>query len=135
MHDTHIVDQYVSFLETLVKTGTHRLKLLTAKDVRHRTPEAETQGPEGSAAMLAALFEDTNQVKYKVLDRAAGQDNRTVYLRWDRLITYPDGSTQALSGINEIMIGMDGKIASIIEHWDTIAPAPRKGVIAKLFRR
>jgi hypothetical protein len=134
MHDSHLIDQYVRWLETLVKTGGHRIGSFVAKDVRHRTPEQEGAGVDAVAAIFVSVFDGAASVKFKVTDRAMGLDGRTVYLRWDRLVTFTDGKTETLSGISELMIGMDDKIASIIDHWDSMPAGPPRSLLSRLFK-
>lgn len=134
MHDSNLIDQYVRWLETLTASGAGRASILLAKDVRHRTPESEGAGPAAVAAIFVAMFNGTAGVKTKVTDRAAGQDGHTVYLRWDRIITFPNGKFSTMSGVSEVMVNTEGKISSIIDHWDT-APEARRGFFARLFKR
>ena len=104
--------------------------------MRCRNPELEGLGPDGAAHVFAQMFEGMERVVTKVTDRAPGQDGFTFYLRWDRLIFDKAGMKHTQSGVSEIMLGMNGKIASIIEHWDNMPPArSRRSVIARLFQR
>ncbi|NBX66193.1 MAG: hypothetical protein EBQ96_04270 [Proteobacteria bacterium] len=84
--------------------------------------------------MHAALFDDAASVTIRVLSRASDAERNTTYLRWDRLIASKTGARQALSGITEIMVGLDGKIASVTEYWDSVPDAlPQRGFFQKLF--
>ena len=120
MHDSDVIDHYVRWLETLTKSGVHRISMWAAKDVRHRTPLAEGAGHEAVAAVFETMFDGAASVKTKIIDRASSPERQTVYLRWDRLVTTPKGQIQGMSGVSEIMLGMDGKIASITDHWDSL---------------
>jgi hypothetical protein len=118
MVENHLIDNYVRWLETLGPHGVHRLAPFVSKDVRCRTPDAEGLGVPSVAAVFGLIFEHGVQVKTKVLDRMAGSDGHTVYLRWDRIVTTKDGKFSAFSGVTELMISHDDKIVSIIDYWD-----------------
>lgn len=126
------VQGYVHWLETLSVSGVHRVLAYTAKDVRCRNPDTEGVGPQAMAAIFAQIFEGTASVKMKVLNQAMGTDGHTVFLRWDRLVTMVDGQFRTLSGITELMIGMDGKIASVTDYWDGLAPEAPKSLWARV---
>ncbi len=134
MHDLDLADDYVRWFETLGKTGVHRLGMHVAKDVRYRTPLTEGAGLAAVTAIFMSIFDDAAAVKIKVTDRARGMDGHTVYLRWDRLVTSQKGQIHGLSGVSELMFGMDGKIVSIIDHWDSVPPVPKKSIFAR-FRK
>lgn len=132
--ETPLIDAYVEWLHGLTALSAHRASRLVDLQVRIRTPEAEGVGPEAVKTMHAALFDDAASVTIRVLSRAADVERNTVYLRWDRLITAKSGAKQPLSGITEIMVGQNGKIASITEYWDSVPDAmPQRGFFQKLF--
>lgn len=135
MHDTGIIDNYVRWLETLTESGVHRVGMFAARDIRYRTPEGEGCGANATAAIYARMFADGATVKTKILDRATGLDERTVYLRWDRIVTTRTGQIHGLSGMSEILIGMEGKIVSIIEHWNSVSEAPKYNFITRWLKR
>lgn len=131
-----LIDRYVKWLESLTAQATHRVSQFVAPSVRCRNPEAEGLGPSATAALFGQMFTDMDKVVTRVTDRAWGQDGFTVYLRWDRLAFDLKGGKHTQSGISEIMLGVEGKIVSIIEHWDS-APykPPHRSKIARLFQR
>lgn len=132
--ETPLIDAYVEWLHTLTALSAHRVSRLLDAQVRIRTPEAEGVGPEAVKTMYAGLFEDAASVTIRVISRAQDTERKTVYLRWDRLITSKAGGKQTLSGITEMMLGLDGKIVSLIEYWDSVPDVlPQRGFFQKLF--
>lgn len=134
MEENPAIAGFVKWFETLGKTGVHRVSQFTARDVRCRTPELESAGPDGVAGIYAAIFENAQSVKIRVSDVAYGRDGFTAYLRWDRLVTDARGRTASLTGVTELTLGTDGKIVSILEYWNDV-PGPRGGFFSKLFGR
>lgn len=129
-----LLDRYVHWLETLSAQGTHRISQFVGNDVRCRNPESETSGIQGADEWFKQILTG-RQVTTKILDRAAGQDGHTFYLRWDRLSVWPNGVRETLSGMSEIMVGLDGKIVSIIDYWDSVPLGQQPSVFARLFKR
>lgn len=133
-----LIDLYVQTLQTMTSLQmAHRLGQFTAKDVTYRDPRMSGQGPDAIKDALASLFDGTEGIVWRVTDRAWGQDGHTVYLRWDRLLKLPGERKHAYSGISEIMIGMNGKITSIIDHWDPQdhVVRPQLSLLHRLLRR
>ncbi len=136
LRETPVIDGYIRWLQSLSIQASHRVSQFVTADTRMRTPECECTGLAAIGQLHAELFDDAQKLIIRVTDHAQGQDGHTVYLRWDRLITNPSGQKQTLSGITEIMLGLDGKIASIIEYWDSVPePLKKRGYFTKLFGR
>jgi hypothetical protein len=134
--ETPVITGYIQWLHTLNAHGVHRVASFMRADTRYRTPEGESVGARDIAALFVKLFEDGQKVVIRVNDVAGGQDGHTVYLRWDRMITGVNAQKQTLSGVSEIMLGLDGRIASVIEHWDRVPVSLKKrGYFGKLFGR
>lgn len=129
------VQGFVQWLEKLSASGTHRVSAYTAKDVRCRNPLVEGVGPQAMAAIYAKIFEGTASVKIKVINQAMSVDGYTVFLRWDRLVMTTAGQFETLSGVTELMVGLDGKIASVTEYWDDLPTDAPKSLWARLFKR
>lgn len=132
-----LIDRYVKVLQGIASVQmAHRLSSYVGKDVTFRDPRFSAQGADALNAAMASLFDRTEGITFRVTDRAWGQDGRTVYLRWDRLLKFADGKTHGYSGISELMIGLDGKIASIIDHWDEADhQLPKPQLLSRLFQR
>ena len=132
--ETPVIEGYVRWLQTVTAHSTHRISQFSERDVRFRNPEAETTGAEGIATIYKDLFDDGQTVIIRVADRAQGQDGHTVYVRWERLCTTKEGHKQSLSGMSEVMVGLEGKIASITEYWDIMPAAlAKRSFFKKLF--
>ena len=136
-HD-RLIDYVVRALETMKSAQqAHRLYQFVSPDVTYNSPLMHTRGRDGLSEAMRAIFDGANDGIIRVTDRAWGQDERTVYLRWDRLLNLPDGSRHVYSGVSEIMVGLDGKIASIIDHWDGANRPQMKqvGLLRRLLKR
>lgn len=133
---TPVIDAFVAWQEKLTPQAAHRISQFVSKDVRVRNPQSEGAGRDAAAAIYAGYFGGTEKLTIRVTDRASGQDGHTAYLRWDRLARYADGTSRGYSGISEVMLDTEGRIASIIEHWDSVQePEAPRGFFARLFKR
>ena len=134
--ETPLIEGFVRWHDGLTAQAAHRITQFLSRDAHVRTPECEAAGAQAVGQAYAVYLADKTGFKGRVGDRACGADGHTVYLRWERLWKGPDGTTQTLAGVTELMIGTDGKIAAILEHWnDHPAPPRDKGLLARLFKR
>lgn len=133
-----LIDQVVHAMQTM--TGpqmAHRLTPFVSKDINFHDPRLSAHGIDGLTEAMRGLFAGTEGITTRITDRAWGQDGQTVYLRWDRLLRFPGGATHGYTGVCEIMIGMDGKVAAIVDHWDAadhVMPRGR-GLLGRLLNR
>jgi len=134
MEENPLVANYIRWLETLGKPGVHRVSQFVSRDVRCRNPQYEASGYDGAASLYGRMFEGAASVKTRVLDVAQGASGHNIYLRWDRLTVNEKGGKSTLSGVSELTIGMDGKIAAITDYWDEI-PDDNRSFYSKLFNR
>ncbi|MBU6235127.1 MAG: hypothetical protein KGQ41_04725 [Alphaproteobacteria bacterium] len=136
LSETPLIQGFVNYLHTLTPQASGRVAQFVADTTRMRTPEAEGQGPQAIAAIYAESLGNAKSAIVRVQSKIDGPDGHTVFLRWDRLLTFENGQKQTLSGITEIMVGANGKIASITEYWDSVPEThQRRGIFAKLFNR
>jgi len=134
----NLVDQVVLALQAMTTAQTvHRLSAWVGRDVTFSDPRLFTRGAHELTEAYKSLFDGIDGMIMRVTDRAWGQDNHTVYLRWDRLLKLPGGKTKSYTGMTEIMISPDGKIAAIVDHWDGAdhdVPKPRS-LLGRIFKR
>lgn len=115
-----LIAQYIKWFETISPQATHRIKLYVSKDVRFRDPFNDVMGADAVVRVFDHMFATTDDPVFKVYDVAWGRDGRTVYLRWDFLFS-PKGRNVrwSITGMSEVMIDLDGRICSHIDHWDS----------------
>ena len=112
------VSAYVAFYETLSIDSLDRLDRLCAPDVHFRDPFNDLRGLEGYRAVLAKMFEDLDEPRFFVTDRAVSGD--TCYLRWDfRFRLKNNGAPWLIVGMTELHFDAQARVTAHLDHWDS----------------
>ncbi len=133
------LDTYVAFFEGLSLESLSGLDTLCAQDVRFRDPFNDVRGVAAFRAVLAKMFEDVDEPRFEVTDRAVS--GRTAYLRWTFAYRV-SGSRQGarrIEGVSEVHLNADGKVTAHIDHWDAGAQiyeqVPVLGSLVRMVKR
>ncbi len=124
---------YVAFYERLTPESIGELHALCTPEVRFRDPFNDVVGIAAYEAVLAKMFRDVSEPRFRVTDRAFS--DRVCYLRW-RFRYAPDGS---IEGMSEVHFDLFGKVTAHIDHWDSgsqfYATLPILGALIRLVKR
>jgi len=129
------IENYARWLESVSATNTHRLTSLMGADAHYHTPLCEAQGRDAAREVFNQSYLNGYTARFKIMSRTWNEEARTVFLRWDCVRTASNGAKVALSGISEIMIAMDGKVAAVTDYWDRGAESDTGGILSRFFKR
>ncbi len=133
------LDAYVAFFENLNPESLHLLDELCTPDVRFRDPFNDVSGVAEFRAILAKMFHDISEPRFKVTDRALS--NQACYLRWT--FTFRSAGArkhlQRIDGISEVHLNAAGRVIAHIDHWDAgsqvYEKVPLLGLMIRLIKR
>ena len=112
------VAAYIAFYEELTPDSLEKLERLCAPTVRFRDPFNDVTGVAGYRAILAQMFEDVAEPRFKVIDWALS--GRVAYLRWDFSFRRRHGGAPwHIEGMSEVHFDQQGLIAAHLDHWDS----------------
>ncbi len=111
---------YIAFFETLAPESLARLDSLVAPDVHFRDPFNDVRGCDAMRRVFEASFEDCTDMRF-VIDSAVRQEAHA-FLTWrfsfkPRRLNPP--VPWEVLGVSELRFGLDGRIATHIDHWDS----------------
>lgn len=111
------LEDYIQFYEKLTARSLPLIEGLVSPIVRIKTPEHDDRGSDAYRAQLEHFLAYTGGApKFKVTDRAWGQDGHTVYLRWECHFTR-NGQPAHIDAVSEVTFDIDGKVISHIDRW------------------
>lgn len=117
----HAIERYIDWLQTLKPGAAHRIKAFAARDVAYRNPFHNIHGVDETAAVFDNMMAGMNELKYRVFDHGVSTEGRSVYLRWDMaFFMHGEAERQVVSGMTELMLDHNGRIAAIVDFWDPV---------------
>ncbi|HEY8596698.1 MAG TPA: nuclear transport factor 2 family protein [Devosiaceae bacterium] len=131
------VDAYARAFAALEPAGIAALMDLCSDDVIFRDPFNDTVGKDRMRAVFEDMFAHASTPRFEVLDRF-GQGRRWI-LKWRFTATVPVIGALDVTGLSELTLSDDGKVASHLDYWDT-GPAiygrvPVLGTLVNAVRR
>jgi steroid Delta-isomerase len=129
---------YIRYYETLSRASVGELRGLAAPDMRFADPFNDLSGVERIVRMLERMFDDLDEPRFAVTDRAAS--GAVWYLRWRFSARLRGRSTPwTIEGMTEVHYDDRGRVTAHLDHWDSgaqfYAKLPVIGWLIGLVRR
>ena len=136
------IDGYVRFFETLTPDTLDQLADHVTPDIRFKDPFNDVTGTDAMHAIFRHMFEAMENPVFQVTHRAQDAHDETVwFLRWrltGRLRSLSNRDWD-ITGMSEVHLAADGKVAAHIDHWDAgqqfYELLPVIGSVIRLLRR
>ncbi|MEQ9638811.1 MAG: nuclear transport factor 2 family protein [Alphaproteobacteria bacterium] len=111
--------RYQRFFEGLNPTTVGDLRQLAAPDMRFVDPFNDVTGVGKVIKVLAAGFEDAEDLRFEFADRAAGRPG-VWYYRWRCSFRPRSLSGEwVLEGMSEVSFDAEGRVVEHLDHWDS----------------
>lgn len=132
----HACERYIDWLQTLKPGAAHRIKAIAARDIAYRNPFHNIHGVEETVAVYDTMMASLKDLKYRVIDHGVSPEGRATYLRWDAAFYLPgEEERQVISGMSELMLDHNGRIAAIVDFWDPVSQLYiKRPVLGRLVR-
>lgn len=111
-----ILNAYADHAERLSPDNLDELRDLLSPDIHFTDPFNETRGVDAYIRVLAKMFEDVQDPRFYMTDRAI--TDQAGYLRWNFTFCFR-GTDWDIPGMSEVHIDPDGKITRHIDYWDS----------------
>lgn len=129
---------YGEFFETLTPESLTALDRLCDSSVHFRDPFNDLCGVHAFQSVLAKMFEDVREPRFRIIDRACS--GQVCYLRWD--FSCRPGTNRSLwhiEGMSEVHFDRHGRVTAHLDHWDSgsqfFARLPLLGPLVRLVQR
>jgi hypothetical protein len=117
LHLQKPLEDYIQFFERISERSLGLLDQLVEPNVYFSDPFNEVTGVENMKKIFKHMFKTVRNPKFRVLDRAFGGDEKTVYLKWVFTGESKMGPLE-ITGMSEILFSNQGRVLSHIDHWD-----------------
>jgi len=129
---------YIRYYETLSRASVGELRRLASVDMRFADPFNDLRGVERVVAMLERMFDELDEPRFSVIDRAVS--GPIWYLRWRFTARLRRRATPwTVEGMSEVHYDRQGRVIAHIDHWDSgvqfYARLPVIGWLIGLVRR
>lgn len=134
-----VAERYVTLFEHLSPDNLDDFDALIADDIHFRDPFSDVSGRGKFKQVLRAMYEDVDNPKFTVLNRA--WDGNQLFLKWqfDARIKRLSQNPWQVIGMTEIHFAEDNRIAAHLDHWDAAGQfythMPLLGGILRWLRR
>lgn len=117
------LEDYIIFFEKLSARSVRLLDKHVSHDVAFKDPFNDVIGAPEMERVLAHMFTQVENPKFKVHDAAQGRQENMFYLKWTFTYVLPkSGIKDSFEGVSEVMFKPDGKVASHVDYWDPTHP-------------
>ncbi|WP_029010396.1 nuclear transport factor 2 family protein [Azospirillum halopraeferens] len=110
------LDDWAAFFEGLSTDRLDDLDALTAPDVRFKDPFNDVRGRAAVRAVLEHTLASCRGLRFTVTHRAFAGD--LAFLRWRFEATVPVVGALDVTGMSEVALAGDGRVAAHVDHWD-----------------
>ncbi len=111
------LQDYCEFYEKLNLRSVRLIEKLAEPGMHFKDPFNDVMGVDQVQKIFKHMFENTQNAKFKVIDSAWGDKERTAYIRWN--FGYEmKGRKYFVEGMSEVMFSRDAKVMSHIDYWD-----------------
>lgn len=114
------LDDYLKCFETLRPDTINALANCVAEEIRFSDPFSDVRGRAAFTKIFEHMFKNLPDARFVILDRAVGQSPGIGYIKW-RMDFTMGGAARSITGMSEIHIAPNGKIAAHIDHWDSFS--------------
>ncbi len=131
--------RYQRYYEDLSPATVGDLREIAAPDIRFVDPFNDVTGVDKVVKVMAAGFEDADDLRFDFIDRAAGRPG-VWYYRW-RCSFRPKrlSGEWVLEGMSEVSFDAEGRVVEHLDHWDSgrqfYARLPVLGWLVERIRR
>ena len=113
------MNSYVKFLETMNDKTVAVSARHFDKAVRYQGPFKDVSGREEIVGVFAERCCHAGGCKFKVHQILWSEDEQTAFLRWD-MVTQRGKEAKSTSGMSEVMLTLNGQVASHIDYFDPV---------------
>ena len=114
------LQSYIEYYERLTPVSLEDIGRVMTDDVHFSDPFNDVTGLESTRRIFAQMFDDLDDVAFKVLHAALADDEpATGLLSWRLDATIrKNGSRLSIEGMSSIRFAPDGRVCEHIDHWD-----------------
>lgn len=117
------LEDYIQFFEKLSPRSLKLLEKHVSTHVHFQDPFNSVMGVQDMQHVLAHMFTQLHQPKFKVHDAAQGRQENVFYLKWTFSFVLPKtGEKDRFEGVSEVIFDPKGKVSSHIDYWDPTHP-------------
>ncbi len=118
-----VIDRYCAAMEAADGSNVEDVLAFFAEDARFRDPFSDVRGKAMIRRILEKTYEDLDDVRIEITDKAAGTDAH--YLRWT-FTCLPKGFLRrqgelVIEGMTELHFDDQERVTAHLDYWD---PAP-----------
>ncbi|HSG03920.1 MAG TPA: nuclear transport factor 2 family protein [Marinobacterium sp.] len=117
-HPHEIVCQgYLELFANLTPERIAEFSRWVSEDVHFRDPFNDVRGLSKMQAILADMFERTDEPRFRVLEHRLGGD--TGFVRWHFSARLPVLGKLNVEGVSRLQFNNDGLISEHLDYWDS----------------